>query len=521
MARSPLDVWLYDTVVGHLTEPKRGQLRLDFTDDAETRFRPGSAILSTSMPVNTARRPNGIAVRAFFHGLLPEGTNRRTLEAELGVAAGDDFGLLTALGRDCAGAVVLLPAGSPAPTAVWDPTAVDQAWVDDAVAHIDERPLGVDTAVRVSLAGAQQKLLLVRHPDGGWARPTNGTPSTHILKPQDMRFPAYAAAEVFCLALARRQGLSDVDAWEEHFGSRPVAVVARYDRRSGPDGTVTRIHQEDAAQARALDLSARPAAKYETRGGPSLRAVADLLDTFGSQQDRLRLLALTTLNVVVGNADAHAKNLSLLHPDASTVTLAPAYDITPTTFYRGIPTPDGPKDLTDELGMFINGRRSIHKVTADDLITEGTRWGIFERQARATVLSTIKEIGDALSDAAHESGVPEQLVAFVAERAEALRRGRAAGTLEQTTSRSLDDDLPPQRRRASTSALEVAELVDTTDHAAPTPPSITAPAPTALGAPTSPGKVRCPHTNLDGTRCKIELLPGSTCRAHHWTAPSR
>ena len=89
---------------------------------------------------------------------------------------------------------------------------------------------------------------------------------------------------------------------------------------------------------------------------------------------------------------------------------------------RGIPTPDGPKDLTDELGMFINGRRSIHKVTADDIIAEGTRWGIFERQARATVLSTIKKTGDALSDAAHESMVPEQLVAFVAERAEALRR---------------------------------------------------------------------------------------------------
>ena len=157
MARSPLDVWLYDTVVGHLAEPRLGELRLDFTDDAEARFRPGSAILSTSIPVNTARRPNGIAVRAFFHGLLPEGTNRRTLEVELG--------------RDCAGAVVLLPAGSPAPTAVWDPTTVDRAWVNDAVAHID-----VDTAVRGSLAGAQQKLLLVRHPDGGWARPTNGQP---------------------------------------------------------------------------------------------------------------------------------------------------------------------------------------------------------------------------------------------------------------------------------------------------------------------------------------------------------
>ena len=109
----------------------------------------------------------------------------------------------------------------------------------------------------------------------------------------------------------------------------------------------------------------------------------------------------------------------------------------------GIPTPDGPRDLTDELGMFINGRRSIHQVTTDDLIAEGTRWGIFQRQARATVLSTITEIGDALDDAAGQVRRVTHM--------RARRRSEVRGEPGAQPSRYIDEggpDWPGQRAQA-------------------------------------------------------------------------
>ena len=103
-ANPALDVWLYGDLIGILTATNRRQqqMRLDFSAATERRFGPGSLVLSCSMPVGLARRPNGASVRAFFAGLLPEGDARRMVERELGVTPGDSFGLLEAIGRDCA-----------------------------------------------------------------------------------------------------------------------------------------------------------------------------------------------------------------------------------------------------------------------------------------------------------------------------------------------------------------------------------------------------------------------------------
>ncbi|MHB8246488.1 MAG: type II toxin-antitoxin system HipA family toxin [Acidimicrobiales bacterium] len=448
MARQSLDVWLYDTYLGVLSEPRPGKPRLDYTGEAEARFRPGSTILSISMPIDLVRKPNGVAVRAFFNGLLPEGTNRTRLEEEFGVAAGDDFGLLAAIGRDCAGAVVVLPSGSEAPSKVGHFAEVGDEWIAEAVRGIDDRPLGADEEVRVSLAGAQEKLLLARTPEGRWARPADGAPSTHIFKPQDMRLYGYAAGEAFCLELAHRLSLTDVEVSVATIAGRPVLVVSRYDRHM-TEHRVERIHQEDATQALAVDLSGnRGRLKYESQGGPSLRDLAGVLRTYAGAEDLDKLIRTMVLNVAVGNSDAHAKNFSILHPPHGAVALAPAYDVTPTAFYRGVPTPVGANDLTDKLGLRINGRASVHAVTADDLIAEAASWGVRRSRAAQVVESALGTISESLNGAADAAGVPEEIAAFVSERAATLTEGKAAGANEPTTSRSV-----ARRTRGSTKPL--------------------------------------------------------------------
>jgi serine/threonine-protein kinase HipA len=436
MARPSLDVWLYGTHLAVLSEPRPGKPRLDFTEGAEERFRPGSTVLSISMPIDLTRRPNGVAVRGFFHGLLPEGTHRSRLEETFGVVAGDDFGLLAALGRDCAGAVVICQSGSETAGERGHFAEVSEEWIASALRAIDDRPLGADEEVRVSLAGAQEKLLLARTPGGRWARPVGGAPSTHILKPEDMRLQGYAAAEVFCLELARSLGLTDVDVKVTTIAGREVLVTSRYDRRT-VDRRVERIHQEDATQALATDLSGnRGRLKYEAQGGPSLRDFARVLRIYAAADDLDKLARMTVLNVAVGNSDAHAKNMSILHPADGAVCLAPAYDVTPTAFYRGVPTPQGPKDLTDKLGLRINGKVSVHSVTLHDLVAEAASWGLHWPRAAKVVESALTTISESLGDAAEVAGVPGQIVEFVSERTSALVQGRDAGANEETTSRA-------------------------------------------------------------------------------------
>ena len=215
-----------------------------------------------------------------------------------------------------------------------------------------------------------------------------------------------------------------------------VVVVSRYDRLRHADGSVTRLHQEDLAQALAVD-TVSGGAKYEADGGKGLRDVAAMLTVVASPHDVHNLLRATVLNVVVGNGDAHAKNLSVLHPADGSVSLAPLYDVTPTTFYRQIPTSQGPRDLDDTMGMFVGGKRSIHAVGRDDLIAEGRSWGLLASVAGEIVEETIAVLESIEVDEAPQARVPAAMLDFVARRREALAGGRAAGYRERSTSQSL------------------------------------------------------------------------------------
>lgn len=440
MARSPLDVWLYGTKVATLSQDNRNRMRLEFTEEADDRFGPGSNVLSLAMPVDVRQRPNGRAVRAFFNGLLPEGPAREQLEEQFQTGRGNDFALLEAIGRDCLGAIILVPPNTP-PEPPGSVQILSQQELARHIRELPERPLGVSEHIRISLPGVQPKLLLVRSPSGEWGLPLDGYPSTHILKPQDMRYHYYAASEAFCLRLARALGLTSIDSEVIEIDGIPCVVVSRYDRLVGIDG-VERIHQEDAAQALSIDLSNRES-KYEGRGGRSLRDVARLLTTTAARSDLHQLLRLTTFNVLVGNADGHAKNISFMHYKDGSISLAPAYDISPLTFYRQIPTSDGPKDHTDTLGMFVNKKRSINKLTVKDLVAEGISWGILPRDAEDLVNEVLETARIHISDAAVLSGIPEQMFDYVDDRRTTLTAGNEANYGERWNSTFLDEDSKP------------------------------------------------------------------------------
>lgn len=424
MARNPLAVWLYGIRIGTLQEQGYRKLRFTFTVEGEERFRPGSTVLSASMPIDSRRRPNGVPVRIFFNALLPEGVARSRISERYGVAQGDDFGLLGAIGRDCAGAVIIQPEEAPAPgtRGLLDPMTDDE--LAEAIRTVSDRPLGDHEGVRISLPGAQEKIVLAKTGDGQWAWPIDGAPSTYILKPQDMRYDSYATSEAFCLDLARSIGLTTIEAEVLELAGRPTVVVSRYDRRVGADGT-ERIHQEDALQAIGKREN-----KYEGNGGPSLRDFAAVLRRFGSRRDLVKLLSLTTLNIIVGNADAHAKNVSMLHYDTGLIELAPAYDITPTTYYRNIPTSRGLVDLDDALGMKVNHKKSIHSITAVDLIAEGRSWGLSGQDATGIVHETIDLISQFVDPAARRWNIPASISTFVTQRASALAEGKQANAFE-------------------------------------------------------------------------------------------
>jgi serine/threonine-protein kinase HipA len=403
---SELVVWMCGEAIGVLSG-RRGALVFEYSQ-AALDGGIGRPLLSVSMP--TAARPyRGAVPHAFFDGLLPEGEARRIIAFDFGIDGQDVFGLLAALGRDCAGAVSLLPEGEELEQAGAAQPITD-AEIAERLRGLRFHPLGVDRRVRVSLAGVQEKLLLARAGDR-WGLPVDGAPSTHILKPAHPLLADAIANEALCLRAASHLGISAAEVEVGNFAGLPALVVGRYDRVEAGDGwrrRVVRVHQEDFCQAHGIATDR----KYEERGGPSLRRCAELLRRWARADQLDRLLDITFLNVVVGNADAHAKNLALLHTSGGQVGLAPVYDVMSTTYYPNV---------SRIAGMAVDGVRHIDEITRAGLIEEAAAWGVRRPAAAARVDRLLEGAEQAIDRAAAEVGAPEQLTAALLRRAEALR----------------------------------------------------------------------------------------------------
>ena len=396
---SALAVWMYGKETGSLSRV-RGRLSFSFTREALD-LGVGRPLISVSMPTR-GRAYTGDVPRAFFDGLLPEGEARRMLAYDFRVSDDDVLGLLSVLGRDCAGALVILPEGD-IPEQNGRPEPITDVQVAERLRRLRVAPLGVDQRVRASLAGMQEKLLLSRL-DDGWGLPVDGAPSTHILKPAHPLLVDSVLNEAFCMRVAHHLGVDVAETAVRTFDDVTVLAIGRYDRtRSDGRNPVTRIHQEDFCQAHATD-SRR---KYEEAGGPSLFDCARMLLRWSSSEQLDRLLDIAAVSALVGNADAHAKNVALLHDRDGKVQLAPAYDIMATTLYPGVST---------TAGMFINGVRDITAVKREDLVREAEQWGLARNRAAERVDRLLAEAETAVGKAAADVQPPDSLVDAVLMR---------------------------------------------------------------------------------------------------------
>jgi len=330
-----LGVHLYGERLGVLERrgPKRYRFRYD--ESARERYGDGALALAASLPIG-ADEFSPSAARPFFDGLLPEGAVRSSLAQSLRVSEEDGFALLAALGADCAGAVVVLPAGEGPRTAGGEIRPLSDEGLAGLIEELPEHPLGVDgraTGVRLSLGGIQEKLVLVRSPDGEYGQPLGGAPSTCILKPEHGDYPEMVANEAFGLRLAASAGFDAARVEPIAIDERPCLYVERFDRALVGDGRIARVHQEDMCQA----LGIAPVDKYEASGGPSIGAIVELLRATGSRRaaaDILKTIEAALLNFLIGNSDAHGKNLALLYQPLGEVRLAPLYDLVSTQVYE-------------------------------------------------------------------------------------------------------------------------------------------------------------------------------------------
>jgi serine/threonine-protein kinase HipA len=333
-----LDVYLWDHLAGHLRlDEKR---RFVFQYDAEWIKKKNAIPLSLHLPLRADIYPDDLS-RPFFSNLLPEGEIKQVIARRLQISASNDFAMLNSIGGECAGAVSVLPAGF-VPVVKPGYQRLNEEELHRIIGDLPRRPMmaGIE-GMRLSLAGAQNKLPVYMEGDDIFIASGNA-PSTHILKPPIRDLEDTVENEAFCMMLAQKTGLP-VPPVTIHRGLDKCYLIQRYDRSRDKDGNVVRLHQEDFCQA----LGFLPDQKYEGEGGPSLENCFTLLQekSISPAADRLTLLRWSIFNFLIGNADAHAKNLAIIFTDRGP-RLAPFYDLICTQVYP---------ELTQKQSMRIGG----------------------------------------------------------------------------------------------------------------------------------------------------------------------
>jgi serine/threonine-protein kinase HipA len=265
-------------------------------------------------------------VQWYFDNLLPEEALRTTLAREADVSAEDAFGLLSYFGAESAGSLVLTDPAHPRSTER-GLKKLPLAELSRRIANLPRASLTQDAPKKMSLAGAQHKLLVVLK-DGQLFEPLPGTPSTHILKPNHLgsEYPASVINEYFCMRLAKMVGVSVPDVWKMRV-PQPVYIVERFDRIRTPGALgVQRRHAIDACQL----MNKARTFKYTAAQAATLGEAAEQCREKAAA--RLQLFNWLLFNLFIGNGDNHLKNLSFI-VDAHGVHIAPAYDLLCTAAY--------------------------------------------------------------------------------------------------------------------------------------------------------------------------------------------
>ena len=283
----------------------------------------GAFPISITMPLRSERfAPDTFLPWAA--NLLPESEQLRTLGQLLGMARSDVIGLLSAIGGDTAGALSFSQTGR-ASSVQWRPVGKPEE-LERMIEDLPNKPFLVgEDGVSMSLAGVQSKVAVAVDDGGRIFIPMNGSPSTHILKPDSPRLPGGVQNEAFCLTLAKRMRIPTPKVTTGRAGKRTYLLMKRYDRTDA-GSRCRRLHQEDYCQA----LGKPPSAKYESNQtgtrGPTLKDMFDITRRYMPPTEIVHLLDMVILNVLACNSDAHAKNYSIMIR-AGNASLAPMYDV--------------------------------------------------------------------------------------------------------------------------------------------------------------------------------------------------
>ena len=343
---------------------------------------PLSFALSPHLPLTAATLLDGASKRPvqwYFDNLLPEEGQRVLLAGDARLDAADAFGLLAWYGAESAGSVTLLPLES-GPQMAGPLRALPDDALEARIRQLPKVPLTHAAIKRMSLAGAQHKLAVVLQNDALF-EPAGATPSTQILKPDhpDEDYLHSVINEWFVMRLAKRLGLDVPDVHRRYVPS-PVYLIDRFDRIPDDQGWQRR-HVIDACQLLGLDRSF----KYSQGSMENLAALADACRS--AAVARTRLFGWLVFNVLVGNSDAHLKNLSFLVSHEG-VRLAPFYDMLSVAVYdtaafdkKGWPT-------QTQLAWPILGVRHFSEISRRLLLEAGSSLNL----AKGTALRLLEKL---------------------------------------------------------------------------------------------------------------------------------
>ena len=376
-------------------------------DDAVFRYEesyladPKAAPVSVSLPL-TEKTYSPLETRTFFEGLLPEGFTRRSVAHWMHADAEDYVSILMGLGRECLGALQLLPEGAEEIEPSYEPIS------DHQVAALAREgattSAQIVTKTHLSLTGASGKVgLYYDSGKGVWYLPKGTAPSTHIVKQSHVRLNGIVANEQLCLLTARKLGIRVPESFVINLGhgndEEVLFATERYDRRITPDSVLIsglpapmRLHQEDFAQA----LGMSSASKYEDLPKHYLRQMFTLLRSCSSDpiNDQLMLWDALVFDFLIGNADAHLKNVSLLYnEDMTSKRLAPLYDIVSTSVYES-----GTRDMA----VFFGGKCSLDEISRSDIMAAADEAGLGRRMAIRRLDALCEHFEEALNEAAVE-----------------------------------------------------------------------------------------------------------------------
>ena len=415
-----LEVRQHGEQLGWITRgSRRERIEFEWADG----YIPGPVTLTESFGSVRPKAPS-TAASSFFGGYALEGRQRERLTQRRGISNPTDlYAMLREFGSSIAGAVTVSDPGTASQTKPRYEPISEGEFIRRLQRAANDGDLGSDEQSRSMLAGLQPKLLLARF-DGDWYLPHGRAHSTHILKPRLSARRDGLAREYYGHTLAAELGLARYSTELVGGGARQYLVIERYDRVV--DGrTVTLIHQEDAAQALGLDW-VDDHAKFQDPNAPrdphhpNAYRIAEFLGSLqGEGRPVADFLRRLTFTVLLGDNDAHAKNLAILHLPGRSV-LADVYDVIPNLFQDG--------RIDYNLALAIDGSFDHRRISAAHLIREAEHWNALGTgEPEQIVTAALADFAKALEHVTVPPGVSAATATQLAWNVDRLQAGGEIG----------------------------------------------------------------------------------------------